>query len=131
MGDSPISGFGKRLRLVCSRMCSTSRCGTISCSPPRRRLITSLPLALRNDRFELDELHLMDADLSYPRLAVTGDVFYQLSGNDVINRRLGGEQLIVPQRDVLHIRLHTSRNRFPNPLIGESPIVAAYSDVGM
>ena len=70
-------------------------------------------LALRNDRFEIDELHLMDPMLSYPRLATTGDVFYQLYGNDVIEKRLGGEQLIVPQRDVLHIRLHTVRHRFP------------------
>lgn len=88
-------------------------------------------LALRNDRFEIDELHLMDPNQSYPRLAVTGDVFYQLAGNDVIEKRLGGAQLIVPQRDVLHIRLHTVRHRFPTPLVGESPIVAAYSDVGM
>ena len=88
-------------------------------------------LALRNDRFEIDELHLMDPLLSYPRLAQTGDVFYQLYGNDVIQKRLGDQELLVPQRDVLHIRLHTVRHRFPTPLIGESPIVAAYSDVGM
>jgi HK97 family phage portal protein len=88
-------------------------------------------LALRNDRYEIDELHLMDPTLSYPRLATTGDIFYQLQGNDVIDKRLGGESLIVPQRDVLHIRLHTVRHRFPVPLVGESPIVAAYSDVGM
>ena len=71
-------------------------------------------LALRNDRFEIDELHLMDPMLSYPRLATTGDIFYQLYGNDVIEKRLGGEQLIVPQRDVLHIRLHTVRHRYPD-----------------
>ena len=88
-------------------------------------------LALRNDRFEIDELHLMDPKLSYPRLATTGDIIYSLYGNDVIEKRLGYEQLVVPQRDVLHIRLHTVRHRFPTPLIGESPIVAAYSDVGM
>jgi HK97 family phage portal protein len=88
-------------------------------------------LALRNDRFEIDELHLMDPMLSYPRLAVTGDVFYQLAGNDIIDKRLGGEALIVPQRDVLHIRLHTVRHRFPVPLVGESPIVAVYGDIGV
>jgi HK97 family phage portal protein len=88
-------------------------------------------LALRNDRFEIDELHIMDPLLSYPRLATTGEVFYQLYGNDVIEKRLGGESLIVPQRDVLHIRLHTVRNRMPTPLVGESPIVAAYDDVGV
>ncbi|WP_338822113.1 phage portal protein [Bradyrhizobium septentrionale] len=88
-------------------------------------------LALRNDRFEIDELHLMDPEQSYPRIATTGDVFYQLQGNDVIDRRLGGGQLIVPQRDVLHIRMHTVRNRFPVPLVGESPLVAAYADIGV
>jgi HK97 family phage portal protein len=88
-------------------------------------------LALRNDRFEIDELHLMDPTVSQPLLAVTGDVFYQLAGNDVIEKRLNGEQLIVPQRDVLHIRLHTLRHRYPKPLIGESPIVAAYDDIGV
>lgn len=88
-------------------------------------------LALRNDRYEINELHLMNPRLSYPRLATTGDIFYQLGGNDIISRRLGEEALIVPARDVLHIRLHTQRQRFPTPLVGESPIVAAYSDVGM
>jgi HK97 family phage portal protein len=88
-------------------------------------------LGLRNSRFEIDELHLMDPLLSYPRLAVTGEVFYQLHGNQVIEKRLGAEPLIVPQRDVLHIRLHTVRHRWPVPLIGESPIVAAYNDIGI
>jgi HK97 family phage portal protein len=88
-------------------------------------------LCLRNSRFEVDELHLMDPMLSYPRLATTGDVFYQLYGNDIIQRRLGAEQLIVPQRDVLHIRLHTVRHRYPTPLVGESPICAAYADIGV
>jgi HK97 family phage portal protein len=88
-------------------------------------------LGLRNDRFEIDELHLMDPTQSHPRLASTGDIFYQLCGNQVIEKRLGAEPLIVPQRDVLHIRLHTVRHRWPVPLIGESPIVAAYSDIGV
>jgi HK97 family phage portal protein len=88
-------------------------------------------LALRNDRYEIDELHLMDPMMSVPRLAVNGEIFYQLYGNDVIQRRLGADnQLLVPQRDVLHIKLHTMRYRQPTPLIGESPIVAAYSDIG-
>jgi HK97 family phage portal protein len=69
--------------------------------------------------------------MSHPRLADNGEIFYQLHGNQVIEKRLGGEPLIVPQRDVLHIRLHTVRHRWPVPLIGESPIVAAYSDIGV
>src|SRR5206468_3712089 len=88
-------------------------------------------LALRNSRYEIDELHLMDSNLSFPRVAVTGDVFYQLYGNDVIDKRLNGEPLAaVPMRDVLHTRLHVSK-RFPRPLVGESPLLAAYSDIGV
>ena len=88
-------------------------------------------LALRNDRFEIDELHLMRSELSHPLLAYNGDVFYQLYGNDVIAKRMNEETLIVPQRDVLHIKLHTRRERYPVPLIGESPILAAYGDIGV
>jgi HK97 family phage portal protein len=88
-------------------------------------------LALRNARFEIDELHLMDPFMSRPHLALTGDIFYALAGNDVIAYRLNGEQLIVPARDVLHIRLHTMRRRPPYPLVGESPIVAAYGSIAV
>lgn len=89
-------------------------------------------LALRNDRFEVDELHLMNPDLCYPHVAYNGEIFYTLNGNDVVARRLSSqEQLIVPARDVLHIRLHTERVRFPTPLLGVSPLVAAYSDIGV
>jgi len=82
-------------------------------------------LALRNDRFEIDELHLMNPRLSRPQVATTGDIFYNLAGNAVIDCRLGGEQntsLVVPQRDVRHIRLHCER--WPYPLIGETPLTA-------
>jgi HK97 family phage portal protein len=88
-------------------------------------------LGLRNDRFEIDELHLMKSEMSFPRLAVNGEVFYQLQGNDIINNRLGESTLLVPARDVLHLRLHTMRQRYPVPLVGESPILAAYGDIGV
>lgn len=88
-------------------------------------------LGLRNDRYEISELHPMNSDLSYPRLAETGDVFYWLGGNDIVSKRFGQEQLVVPMRDVLHIRLHIERRRFPVPLVGESPIVAAYGDMAV
>jgi HK97 family phage portal protein len=88
-------------------------------------------LALRNSRYEIDEIHLMDSNVSFPRVSENGEVFYQLSGNDIIDKRLNGEELSpVPMRDVLHVRLHVSR-RFPRPLVGESPLVAAYADVGV
>ncbi len=91
-------------------------------------------LALRNSRYEIDELHLMNSDECYPKVAENGDVFYYLRGNDIIENRLsyyGYEYpIVVPQRDVLHIRLHTNK-QFPQPLIGESPITAAYGDIGV
>lgn len=75
--------------------------------------------AVRNDRFEISELHLM----RHGRAAVAqdGSIFYALYGNDVAERRfpdvLSGP---VPARDVLHVRLHTPNN----PLKGVSPILA-------
>jgi HK97 family phage portal protein len=88
-------------------------------------------LCLRNDRYEIDEIHLMKSEQSFPRLAVNGEIFYQLHGNDVISARLGQSSVVVPQRDVLHIKLHTARQRYPVPIIGESPILAAYGDIGV
>ncbi len=86
-------------------------------------------LALRNDRYEVSELHLMDPRQSLPQLASNGEIFYRLQGNDVIQRQLGGEQLIVPQRDVMHVRMRTERYRYPRPLVGESPLTAATQDI--
>jgi phage portal protein BeeE len=47
-----------------------------------------------------------------------------------LERMLGSNQLIVPARDVLHIKLHNNR-RYPRPLVGESPLVAALSDIAL
>lgn len=81
-------------------------------------------LAVRNDRGEIAELHLMRH--GYPMVAVDGSIFYQLSGNDIIERRLSMEYPI-PARDVLHVRLHTPRH----PLKGESPILSTVLDRAM
>jgi len=84
-------------------------------------------LALRNSRFEIEELHLMDPMLSFPMVSPeTGDVFYALGGNQVIDYQLKTFPLLVPARDVLHIRLHTSKY---NMLLGQSPIVASLKDI--
>jgi len=85
-------------------------------------------LALRNDRFEIDELHLMDPRHSAPQVAASGDVFYRLAGNDVIDRQVS-EQLVVPARDVLHVRLNATRRRFPFPLLGDTPLGSALQDI--
>jgi HK97 family phage portal protein len=77
-------------------------------------------LAVRNDRYEIAELHLFNPYSSGYRMSAAGDVFYQLAGNDVIERQIGSD-IVAPARDVLHLRLHTPRH----PLRGESPLVAA------
>jgi len=83
----------------------------------------------RNDRYEIDELHLMDPRLSRAQVSPDGSIFYQLGGNVIIENRLPDEfHDLIPARDVLHIRLHSSHNR-NNPLLGESPIWAAAGDI--
>jgi phage portal protein BeeE len=90
----------------------------------RRLYLTgnTFALALRNNRFEINELHLMLGDCR-AQVGQTGEVFYTLSGNELIERRFDGP-LVVPARDVLHIKLHTPRH----PLIGETPLQAAMID---
>lgn len=85
-------------------------------------------LALRNDRFEINELHLMDPRQSFPQVAVTGDIFYNLAGNSIIDRQIS-EPLLVPARDVLHVRLNATRRRYPFPLVGDTPLGAAMWDI--
>src|SRR5262249_34397218 len=77
-----------------------------------------------------ESLHLMNPRMSGPLVAETGDVFFRLGGNHVVDRMLGGDQLIVPQRDVLHIKLHAD-HRYPHPLVGETPLAAAMADVAI
>jgi HK97 family phage portal protein len=81
-------------------------------------------LALRNDRNEISELHLMASTQCRASVADGGEVFYQLGGNEIIDRRLGSLPY-VPARDVLHVRLHTPRH----VLHGETPLMAAALDV--
>lgn len=86
----------------------------------------SYALALRDGRGEVEELHLMHPRSCAAHVAEGGEVFYSLGGNEIIERRFGGG-IIVPARDVLHVRLHTPRN----PLKGESPILAAALDMAV
>lgn len=81
-------------------------------------------LAVRNDRFEISELHLMRKGSA--RLAVDGSIFYELSGNEIVEQRFDLSRPI-PSRDVLHVRLHTPRH----PLKGVSPILSAMLDLAM
>jgi HK97 family phage portal protein len=77
-------------------------------------------LIIRNNRFEPIELHLMNSHSSTPQIAVDGSIFYNLSGNPIVDARIG-PNITVPARDVLHIKLHTPRH----PLWGETPLAAA------
>lgn len=84
-------------------------------------------LALRNDRFEIDSLHLLNPRTTKAYVVPeTGEVWYSLGSNDVVDPLLdplwkSGERLVVPMRDMLHIRVFCPRN----PLVGESPLKAA------
>ena len=79
----------------------------------------------RNDRYEIDEIHLMDNRYCRALIDGSGEVFYTLAGNWVVQNRYGPMDP-VPQRDVLHIKLHCDQLR--NPLLGQTPLAAAYLD---
>lgn len=81
-------------------------------------------LAIRNNRGEIAELHTMQ--FGVPLLAADGSIFYDLSGNEIVERRFDMSAPI-PARDVLHLRLHTPRH----PLKGESPILSTVLDRAM
>lgn len=81
-------------------------------------------LAVRNNRFEPSELHLMRH--GYPLIAGDGSIFYQLGGNEIAERRFDLSHPI-PARDVMHVRLHTPWH----PLKGEGPIVATVLERAM
>jgi HK97 family phage portal protein len=80
-------------------------------------------LAIRNARFEISELHLMSQGQA--QIGAGGEIFYQLSGNEIMERRQDFRNVLFPARDVLHLRLFTPRFR----LMGETPLQAAALDV--
>ena len=86
-------------------------------------------LAIRNDRFEIEQLHLMDSRVCQAAIAETGDVFYYLGGNYIVDRLVPDWPLVVPARDVMHIRLNETNQM--RPLRGESPLVAAARDIAV
>lgn len=76
--------------------------------------------AVRNERFEIAELHLMRHGRA--SVALDGSIFYALYGNEIAERRFSQTlSAPVPYRDVLHVRLHTPSHE----LKGVSPILAA------
>jgi len=89
-------------------------------------------LAQRNDRFEVAALHSFDPRQSHPIVAPSGEIFYELAGNNVVERQYGGggdrsgllgltnsgTSLVVPARDVFHVKLEANR---AEPLVGVPP----------
>jgi phage portal protein BeeE len=63
-------------------------------------------LALRNNRFEIAELHLLDSRITRPQIAQDGSIFYNAAGNPIVDRIMPQELTsAIPARDVLHVRL--------------------------
>ena len=88
-------------------------------------------IAQRNDRSEVEALHWTDPQI-VPRARsrvegqVFSEIFYEIGDNPLINMSsLAGRSLVVPARDVLHIKLDTRRN----PLIGETWLSALAPEV--
>jgi HK97 family phage portal protein len=82
-------------------------------------------LCMRNARYEIVEIHLMDNRYSRALIDGAGEVHYALGGNWIVQNRYG-PLATVPQRDVIHFKLHCDQLR--NPLLGQTPLQAAYLD---
>lgn len=78
-------------------------------------------LALRDDRFQIESLHLTNPLSTSPLVAPDGSIFYQISLSDVAAGQAGVSAITAPASEVLHLRMQTPRN----PLIGETPLIAA------
>jgi HK97 family phage portal protein len=79
----------------------------------------SFGLVIRNNRGEIDEIHLMRDGTAH--IAIDGSIFYALGGNEVLDRRIDLTAPF-PARDVLHVRLHTPQHW----LKGVSPLLATH-----
>jgi HK97 family phage portal protein len=82
----------------------------------------------RNERNEPTALHWCNPRNCRPYVAETGDIFYSIGDNPVITGDLEAdlrERVLVPQRDVLHIKLATPRD----PLIGETWLTSLAFDL--
>ena len=91
-------------------------------------------LAQRNDRSEVAAFHPFNPRQSKPIIGPRGEVFFQLTGNNVIEKLFGRADgttlpgfsavivdghLVVPARDVLHVKLEQEEGQ---PLLGVPPL---------
>lgn len=78
----------------------------------------SYHLAERNSRFEVSAMHPFDPKQSKAVIGNDQSVFYELSGNNVLQGPGYGYptnsslKFVVPQRDVLHVKLATERDNW-------------------
>jgi HK97 family phage portal protein len=76
-------------------------------------------VATRNNRSEIDSLHLCPPNAGTPYVAEDGSIFYSFARGDLTPDP--PIESFWPDNYVLHLRMNTPRH----PLIGESPITAA------
>ena len=86
----------------------------------------------RNARTEVDALYLCNPKSTRPMIADTGDVFYSIGGNPLLDPLLdpafeAGQRWMVPARDMMHIRCRTPQHG----LIGEPPVTASLIEQGI
>ena len=78
----------------------------------------SYVVGIRNERNEISSVHLMPSAGTMPYIDPdTQMVFYSFGQNPLV----GDIEVMIPARDVMHIRLHCPRH----PLVGVSPIESA------
>lgn len=76
-------------------------------------------LKVRDNSGNIAELHVLNPDLILPMVSDDGQVFYQLSNDNLSGITEAG--IIVPARDIIHDRF----NCFFHPLVGLSPLFAS------
>jgi HK97 family phage portal protein len=80
-------------------------------------------VARRNDRNEIVELHQLPSRSTQAYVQPdTREIFYGAGDNPLLE---SAPQVLIPAREVLHLRLHTP----DHPLIGVSPVRAAASSI--
>jgi HK97 family phage portal protein len=87
-------------------------------------------LATRNARFEVEALHPFDPKQSSPVIGPGGEVYYQLAGNNVVDR-VGSafrtpRGIIAPAREVLHVKLEPKAG---DPMVGIPPLKHAAASI--
>lgn len=79
----------------------------------------------RNNAGQVVKLHILHPDSVTPLVTEYGDVYYQLSADNLAGITNDSNQLVVPASDIIHDRY----NCLYHPLVGLSPLYAASTAV--